>query len=83
MLRRFEEADQSPLLRAVLCDGSDTNFHEAGGQGREPIRRSGVARYGEVIIPQGRWKKVWKKGMGGKKEKKDGWKRKKRKGKGR
>ena len=27
MLRRFQEADQSPLLRAVLCDGSDTNLH--------------------------------------------------------
>ena len=27
VLRRIQEADQSPLLRAVLCDGSDTNLH--------------------------------------------------------
>ena len=50
MLRRFQEADQSRLLRAVLCDGSDTNLHEAGVQGGEPKRQSGVGRGDEVII---------------------------------
>ena len=49
----FQEADQSPLLRAVLCDGSDTNLDEAGGQGGQPKRRSGVARDDEVITTRG------------------------------
>ena len=43
MLRRIQRTVQSPLLRTVLRDGSDTDLHEAGGQGGEPNRRSGVA----------------------------------------
>ena len=38
VLRRIQRAVQSPLLRTVLRDGSDTNFHEAGGQGGEPTK---------------------------------------------
>ena len=48
MLRRFQEADQSPFLRAVLCDGSDTNPHEAGGQGGESERQSGWGESGRL-----------------------------------